>query len=121
LACNKANRMAFEYLMAYYLLNHDLDKFVANLPRMDDVGYTTVPRHWQEAVTMYEAMTGRRAPLGGRAADPLTPLRFGGFSSIVAPKQQSGDIAGARRAAAGQYGNTYFFYYVFGESGVASS
>ena len=37
---NRHNRMAYEYLMGYYLLKGQLDNFVRNLSRLDDFEYT---------------------------------------------------------------------------------
>ena len=43
------NRMAFEYLMAWYMLKKRLDKFVQNLGRLPEFGYTAIPPLYQEA------------------------------------------------------------------------
>jgi hypothetical protein len=58
---NPQNRMALEYLMAHYLLNVELDKFVRNLHRFDDLGYRHLPRHCEEALVFYLATTGKKA------------------------------------------------------------
>jgi len=47
---NPANRMAFEYLMTLYLLNKRLDKFGGQLGRMKPLGYSRMPRLYEEAV-----------------------------------------------------------------------
>ena len=57
LSRNKTNKMAFEYLMAHYLLNRRLDKFIENLPRIDNFGYENIPRHYQEAILLYIGTT----------------------------------------------------------------
>ena len=44
-----ANRMAFEYMMTYYLLNKDLNSFMNNLYRIDKINYAQMPVIYQEA------------------------------------------------------------------------
>ena len=55
---NRHNRMAFEYLMAHYLLTDKLEKLVANLYRFGDFDYPQLPRHCQEALIIYQETTG---------------------------------------------------------------
>ncbi|MDE5571434.1 MAG: hypothetical protein K2I86_05210, partial [Prevotella sp.] len=45
---NTDNRLAYEYLMAYYLLTGDLGSFVNSVSWGDKLGYTAIPRHFQE-------------------------------------------------------------------------
>ena len=53
LETNPRNRMAFEYLMAHYLLTRQLDALVANLHRFDDFDDPRLPRHCEEALVIY--------------------------------------------------------------------
>lgn len=45
-----ANRMAFEYLMAYELLNKNLELFMKYYPLGKNMGYQAIPTHYQEAL-----------------------------------------------------------------------
>lgn len=45
---DKSNKMAYEYLMCYVLLQRDLDKFVQYYPLGRFVGYNHIPRAFQE-------------------------------------------------------------------------
>jgi len=47
LAHNPHNKMAFEYLMAHYLLTGRVDEIAANMERLKELGYHTIP-------TLYE-------------------------------------------------------------------
>lgn len=47
---NPQNRMAFEYLMAYYLLKKDLDGFLQNVALVNQMGYHDIPIVYQEAI-----------------------------------------------------------------------
>jgi len=110
---NRQNRMAFEYLMAWYLLTRQLDKLVQNLDRLDDFDYSEVPRHYQEAIIIYEALTGKKVDLKGRQISPSAYQKARTFSNIVTRLGSKNKIQAAR-ATAGDFGDTYFFYYNFG-------
>jgi len=115
---NPANRMAFEYLLAYHLLNRDLKRFMTELEGLPRVGYSALPRHWQEAAVLAAATGHLTLGLPGYRVDPAVYLDFQRFSALVTPLQQRGALREAERAAARDFGNTYFYYYVFGQSGV---
>jgi len=57
----KTNRMAYEYLIAYTLLNKDLTHFVQYFPLGKDLGYKEIPAHYQEALLAFWAGTGRNS------------------------------------------------------------
>lgn len=111
---NKHNRMAFEYLMADFLLSRRLEKVAVNIGRLDDFGYPDIPRHYEEALLIYAA-TGAHPDLHGRHISPATVERFAAFSRLLA--RYKNNQAAALKALAPDYGNTYFFYYAFGTSG----
>jgi hypothetical protein len=115
---NKNNKMAFEYLMAHYLLNRQLDKFVENLPRLDDLGYKNIPRHYQEAILVYKSMTQKDIDLGGREINTETVTQFNQISEIVNDPRNSNLETLKRKLAplAPKFGNTYFFYFIFGSN-----
>jgi hypothetical protein len=115
---NKNNKMAFEYLMAYYLLNCRLDKFVENLPRLDDLGYKYIPRHYQEAVLVYKSITQKNIDLGGREINPEIVNQFNQISEIVNNPDNSNLETLKRKLSplSPKLGATYFFYYLFGSN-----
>lgn len=115
---NPANRMAYDYLMSYYLLNRDLKRFTSHLDGLAAAGYRSLPRHWQEAAVVAELTSGQALGLSGYSIAPDVYARFQQFSDLVAPLQQRGALGDAERAAAPLYGNTFFYYYVFGKAGV---
>jgi len=114
---NKRNRMAFEYLMAFYLLSRQLDKFAANIERLRDLDCHTLPRHYAEALALHGAEKGDPLELYGRWIDSDTLRKFAHFSNEVERHRATGGPERARQATRDAYGNTYFYYYVFGESG----
>lgn len=47
---NRKNRMAYEYLMAYYLLTNNLQQFAKCLPLGESIGYDHMPYNWKQAI-----------------------------------------------------------------------
>jgi len=118
---NRQNQMAFEYLMAWYLLTGQLDRLVQNLDRLNDFDYSGIPRHYEEAILIYEVLTGKKVDLQGRQISQNTYERARGFSNICERFRGKNNNAAtqAMRAVAKDYGDTYFFYYNFGSLGIA--
>ncbi len=113
---NKYNRMAFEYLMAHYLLTKQLDKFIENLPRLDDFDYSSIPRHYQEAIVLYIGTRQKNVDLGGRELNPEIIRQYSELNRVG--KKYSNDRTTTWRAMAPKFGRTYFFYFAFGASGI---
>jgi len=116
LAENSHNRMAFEYLMAHYLVSRQLDKFVENLPRLDDFQIRRLPRHYEEAVLMHIFRTGQTVDLRGRSISAESVERFNTMNRLA--KDVINDPKALWSALVPDYGRTYFFYCLFGRSGV---
>ncbi len=110
---NRQNRMAFEYLMASYLLARQLEKFAKNLERLDDFGYSQIPRHYEEAIVIYEARARRKVDLKGRKVSSETMQRAIAFDNLFA-RLRGGSKRQLMRAVGRDFGDTYFFYYTFG-------
>ncbi len=115
---NRKNQMAFEYLMAWYLLTVQLEEFVQNLWRLDDFGYSRIPRYYEEAILIYEVLTSSKVDLGGRRISPQTYERARGFSDI-SNRLRGSDQLTVMHTTIRDYGDSYFFYYNFGELGIA--
>jgi hypothetical protein len=128
LQANPRNRMAFEYMMAAYLIRQKFDDFIATLPLLDNFQtpdgkpyYTQLPRHYEEAVLLYQHTTGKSVDLGKRSVRPETVQRFKDFLRIVTAdlpadpdEQRSQPVMDRLRAAAVDYRDTYFYYFRFG-------
>jgi hypothetical protein len=122
---NKLNRMAFEYLMAWYLLNGRLEDFIQNLDRLDDFGYTDVPRHYAEAILLYTGITGQIVDLHGRKINMQTVSRFADFmqrtqsykyqlqSTFKGATNDSGDFDNLSDSYnLRDFEGTYYYYYL---------
>ncbi len=113
---NEHNRMAFEYLMSCYMLNRQLDKFAAHLERLDALGYGAFPRHYEEAILVYAYATRQSVFLHGRQIQPQTTQRIEQFSQTF--NRHNKDRQAALRELAAGYGDSYFFFNLYGLSGV---
>jgi len=105
------NRMAFEYLMAHYLLTGNLEPFMASLGRLRDFGHARLPRHCQEAVLVYTAGAGRAVDLPPQAIDERTLKRFGAFWAVL--RRHGRDREAARSELVSAHRDTYFVYYLY--------
>lgn len=118
LAANPHNRMAFDYLMAHYLTTLQDGKVAGNVRYLKDFGYTSVPRHCQEAVLLHAKLAGHGPDLGGFRIGPETIQRFEAFQREVDELGGPGgpDNSKVRDALLTRYGDTYWFYALFGNS-----
>jgi len=112
---NSKNRMAFEYLMAWYLLNKNLDKFVQNLGRLQDFNYPVLPTHYEEAALIYIYGTGESLNLSGYQPNPQKRQQIEDFSRIL--NNYGKNKQAASRELSKKYRNTYFYYYMYAPSG----
>ena len=111
---NPRNRMAFEYLMAHYLLTRQLDKLVANLRRLDDFDYPCMPRHYEEALIMHLQEPGsQEADFGKWKVRQETWQRHAAFMQAL-QRFSRNNPAEAGEALHGEFGDSYFFFCLFG-------
>ena len=112
---NGQNRMAFEYLMAWYMLNKHLGKLVQNLERLQDFDYPELPTHYEEAALIYIYGTGKSLNLSGYLSSPQKRRQIEDFSRIIS--SYGGNKQAASKELSKKFRNTYLFYYVYGSSG----
>ncbi|MBN2449497.1 MAG: hypothetical protein JXR77_03860 [Lentisphaeria bacterium] len=110
---NPANRMALEFLLAHYLVTHDLDGFVRALPRLRARGEASLPRHYQEAVLLYEGRTGRALPEWDVLVGPEVREQFRRFRDAVAARADPPRLGETTLKAMDAFLDTYFFHFVY--------
>jgi len=113
---NRQNQMAFEYLMACYLVTAQLDKLVQNLDRLDDFDYPQIPQLYEEAILIYQSAMDRKVDLKGRQISLESRQRFERINQTF--DLYLGDKKAAANELAKHYGDSYFFYYTYGFSGM---
>jgi hypothetical protein len=112
---NPKNRMVYEYLMGGYLMSNNLEKFIENLYRLDEMGYERIPSHYEEAILIYRMSTNRTVSLNGRQISKASLDRSQDFLRALKPYRLNKKAAMA--ALAPEFGNSYFFYRMFNVSG----
>jgi hypothetical protein len=105
---NPRNQMAFDYLLAQHLLNRDLDRLIEQFGRLDDFGYTAIPRHLEEAIVLYQHVKGTPVDLHGRQIHPETVQRFRQFAEAL---QRARKDPEDRQALARSFRDTFWFYF----------
>ena len=112
---NSQNRMAFEYLMAWYMLNKHLGKLVQNIERLQDFGYPRLPTHYEEASLIYVYGTRKPLNLSGYQPNPQLRQQIENFSRLLS--SYGADKQAAFKELSKNFRNTYFFYYIYAPSG----
>ncbi len=110
---NKANRMAFEYLMAFYLLTGQYDLVAQGVVYLDNYDYPSgkIPRLMAEAILLHTARTGEPLNLYGRRIDASTVERFEKFMQHY---QNPGlNLVAARNFLQQNFHDTYYYFYFF--------
>jgi hypothetical protein len=111
MGANSANRMAFEYLMTYYLLTRNLEGFARRLPHLKDFPGLELSPLWQEPMVLW-ARTQGRSP--GAHAPPGWAESQERLDHVLQVIKASGhNLETARAQLQNDYGNSYFFYYFF--------
>lgn len=114
---NPHNKMAFEYLMACYLLAGRVDKIAANVGRLGELGYQAIPVLYEEALLIYLDSPGQRIDLSRLKLRRQTVERYRKFVQIRDSVQPQNRQVVLKRLIV-EFGNSYFFYFTFGCVGV---
>jgi hypothetical protein len=108
-----ANKMAFEYLIAHYLLMGLPDRLADRAGQLKILRYNRIPRHFQEALILHQVLRKMKpVPPDGFSFSRETVLRFRDFQQSLKGYQNSGrpDRSELKRS----FGDTYWYYYLFG-------
>ncbi len=116
LEANRKNRMAFEYLMALYMLEKNLEKFVENIGRLKDFNYPRIPRCYEEALLAYMYVYKKMVKVHGYEISSQSRERFNRF--IFTTNKYVIDEKAAFAELSQKFGDTYFFYYIYAFSGI---
>jgi hypothetical protein len=109
LASNPQNQMAFEYLMAHYLLTGDLKKLAGQVGQLDNFAYATIPRRIEEALLLGQKLYGLQFELHRCKIQPDTIQRFHRFCDAL--NGTPGQAPATLSSLAPDFGDTFWFYY----------
>ncbi|MBN1398690.1 MAG: hypothetical protein JXA06_11725 [Bacteroidetes bacterium] len=109
---NPANTMAFEYLMAAYLLNGDLKEIWKRAADFAAAKNGKLPRHIQEALIVYTVLNKEadRSTLD-RWVSTASMNSFSIYEQVL--RKYHGNKNNAQQALHMQFGNTYWYYIQF--------
>ncbi|MEA3227348.1 MAG: DUF6057 family protein, partial [Planctomycetota bacterium] len=113
---NGKNRMAFEYLTAWYMLTKQLDNLTRTIERLNDFDYRELPRLYEEALLIYVYGTKKTVNLTGYESTRQSRRRIEHFSHVFNRYRKNKQAAYDELAK--DYGDSYFFYHIYGISGV---
>ena len=114
---NPRNKMAFEYLMAVYLLSGQVDRIAANMVRLDDLGYQTMPVLYEEAILIHLGSHGQIIDANKFKIRPQAIQRYERFVQLRNTMQPYNRQAVLKRLIV-EFGSSYFFYFTFGRVGL---
>lgn len=109
LAASSMNHMAYEYLMASYLLEKKNRELIQMLTRIPNLEEQNLPRHLEEAMIMIASDDELKWPKVRITQE--TYKRFQNFQQIL--KQYKGNRYAAKRTLKERHGDTYWYYLLF--------
>jgi len=109
LETNKHNRMAFEYLMGWYLLNGRVDKIALNIGRLNDFNYKQIPRLYEEALLVYKGDSKQEVDLHGWKISVESVKRYNDFIDIYT--RYAGGKHEVYNELLEDYGDSFLFYF----------
>ncbi|MBN2180362.1 MAG: hypothetical protein JW715_00500 [Sedimentisphaerales bacterium] len=113
---NPKNKMAYEFLMAWYMLLKQLDKFIAMLGLMNNLDYSDFPDSYEQAILTYMYVNKKNVTVTGYTLSEQSKTLFKQF--ISASDKYGTNKEAALGELADKFGDTYFFYYVYEMSGL---
>jgi hypothetical protein len=109
---NPGNRMAFEYWVAYQLLEGDLSSLWSNMNKFRAFGYRRFPRHVQEMILLYNYLSKRNRPEALKLyVEESNIQRFAEFKQIIVENRTNKSFA--QRLSREKFGDTYWYYWMF--------
>ncbi|MCF7707373.1 MAG: DUF6057 family protein [Verrucomicrobia bacterium] len=113
LDANSGNKMAFEYLILHYLIKRDLGSIYNHLFMFDTLEYDGLPAHVAEAMLLLQKMRDG-VSLEQYNISKTTESRFTEFHNKF--MSYRGDLEKAAAGLASKFGDTYFYFYMFGST-----
>ncbi len=110
LEANPENKMAFDYLMAWYIITKSTDKFINCLDQLPDFGYKQLPTVYQFAILAHTYSTKKNVNLQGYKIPQQTIQYAKQFYALM--NQYTGNEQLQLKILNEKYGDTYLYYFV---------
>ncbi|MBN1805492.1 MAG: hypothetical protein JW837_09590 [Sedimentisphaerales bacterium] len=110
---NKNNKMAFEYMMAFYLLSGMVEQVAANFERLSDFDYEKVPQYYEEAIVIAAHRKKNLPGLNGWQPKPETAYRAEKSSRIYKLYGGRHNERYIREILGNDFKGSYFLYCLF--------
>lgn len=112
LQSNYSNKLAYDYLMNFCLLNNRIEEIPRLISVAGSYGYTALPRCWDEALCLYQSfnLMQTSSEVSFTGVNQKTVGRFYKFTHDFL--QLENDNQAALKLAPA-YGDSYFFYFTF--------
>jgi hypothetical protein len=109
---NPMNKMAYEYLMATYLITGSLNGIMKNIVTFNTRGYSKIPIHVQEAVLIVLSVN-ENIDLNEwkKIIDPTVFNRFLKYQKMLSSYGK--DLKKAEYELRKYFGDTYWYYFMF--------
>jgi len=109
---NKANRMAYDYLLTIELLDSHFSEFIDNLQYYKQYYPKSLPKSWEEALTVYIMKTKAfPAFVTEETVSIKCRQRIADFNKVV--KGFKNNLPEAKSTLLRDFGNTYWYYMVY--------
>jgi hypothetical protein len=110
----KKNKMAFEYLLALYMLRGEMWNVAEIAGRMEEYDYEKIPVAFEEAILLNNKHNKKKISLKKLKIRTETKRRFDEFMAATI-RYRTKDAARSELAA--KFKNTYMYYYFYGIPG----
>jgi hypothetical protein len=105
------NKKAIEYYIAGLLLTKKVELAVNTVKDLKASGYTSIPRHLEEAILIYYDSTKEFPDFGGLRMNPSTLARFDQYRSTYMAARSN--PATVKQVMEERFGNTFWYYFHF--------
>jgi hypothetical protein len=112
LETNRDNRMAYDYLLTFFILDTQLPEFVDYLRYYSYYNLKKLPKSWEEALAIY-VMRNKAFPefIPQETVSENCLKQITSFTKII--KSYKNDLSAAKSTLLGEYGETYWYYWFY--------
>ena len=109
---NKDNRMAYDYLLTFLILDTRLPEFVDYLQYYNHYNLKRLPRSWEETLSIYILKTKAFPPFANAETISKPCLQqLANFNKTV--QQFNGDLTAAKSTLQRNFGGTFWYYMLY--------